>query len=161
MAQSVISSSRSPETARHRRTYRATVTYDVAFEPSERRVRARFRDTFLLRDADDGTDRDDLFGSVRGSFVADRAVVQRRLDDPRPHGRHDPPSQRRGRHRGDGNGAVAQPRGVRFTRRRVGEDTRTRPRQSASTAKRHSPHREPGVTGHRDRSRSPGYSEAV
>ena len=36
------------------RTYRATVTYDVAFESSERRRPARFRDTFLLRDADDG-----------------------------------------------------------------------------------------------------------
>ena len=47
------------------RTYQATVTYDVAFEPSERRDHARFRDTFLLRDADDGDDRDDLIGSVR------------------------------------------------------------------------------------------------
>ena len=61
------------------RTYRATVTYDVAFEASERRDHARFRDTFLLRDADDGDDRDDLIGSIRGSFTADRAVAHRRL----------------------------------------------------------------------------------
>jgi hypothetical protein len=61
------------------RTYRATVTYDVAFEPSERRDHARFRDTFLLRDADDGSDHDDLIGSVRGSFTADRAVAHRQL----------------------------------------------------------------------------------
>jgi hypothetical protein len=61
------------------RTYRATVDYDVTFETSERRDRARFRDTFLLRDADEGSDRDDLLGVARGSFRADRPAVHRRL----------------------------------------------------------------------------------
>src|SRR5262245_29289113 len=61
------------------RTYRATVDYDVSFEVSERRDRARFRDTFLLRDADDGNDRDDLLGVARGAFRADRPTVHRRL----------------------------------------------------------------------------------
>jgi hypothetical protein len=65
------------------RTYRATVTYDVAFEASERRDRARFRDTFLLRDADDGDDRDDLIGSIRGAFTADhrRLTISGLTDD--------------------------------------------------------------------------------
>jgi hypothetical protein len=61
------------------RTYRATVDYDVTFEVSERRDRARFRDTFLLRDADDGSDRDDLLGVARGAFRADRPIAHRRL----------------------------------------------------------------------------------
>lgn len=61
------------------RTYRATVDYDVTFELSERRDRARFRDTFLLRDADDGSDRDDLLGVARGAFRADRPTVHRHL----------------------------------------------------------------------------------
>ncbi len=61
------------------RTYRATVDYDVTFELSERRDRARFRDTFLLRDADDGSDRDDLLGVARGAFRADRPTAHRHL----------------------------------------------------------------------------------
>jgi hypothetical protein len=61
------------------RTYRATVDYDVSFEASERRDRARFRDTFQLRDADDGSDRDDLLGVARGAFRPDRPSVHRRL----------------------------------------------------------------------------------
>ena len=69
----VARDSRSP------RTYRATVDYDVSFEPSERRDRDRFRDTFLLRDGDDGGDRDDLLGVARGSFRADRPSIHRRL----------------------------------------------------------------------------------